>query len=369
MTDLSVQCGYFDGQSAAEQSVSVQFMTVGLVFDTPDGVLKAWPYDTLRLISLQRDNGHVTLGWAEDDAVRMRIKNREAGDQLFRLAPHLRADRPEKGVLKPVMVSAAIVAVLAVIYFSYPVFRQAIMMSLPDSWAQEIGDTLGQGSIGVASTCADPQGKIALETLIGRLTKGVAMPYDLDIRVVDAPMVNAFAAPGGRIVLFRGLLDEADTVDEVAGVLGHELGHVKHRHPLKRVIDIYGFELVLTSLGGNIGGYSSILLMMSYSRDDEREADEASLALLRDANISGDGYADFFERLEEKQSFLPDVMNFLSTHPLPEEREQSIRKREDVGPTTPALNETEWQALKNICRSNNREEKDWELQDEEIINI
>jgi len=369
MNELGIQCGYFDGQSAAEQSISVEFMMDGLVFQVPGGGLVSWSYDQLRLISLQRNNGHMTLGWAEDDAVRMRIKNREAGEQLFRLAPHLKADRPEKGVMKPVMVSGAIVAILAMIYFSYPVFRQAIIMSLPDSWAQEIGNTLAQVSIGKAASCTDPQGLIALQTLTDRLTKGVAMPYELDIRVIDVPIVNAFAAPGGQVVLFRGLLDEAQSIDEVAGVLGHELGHVKHRHPLKRVIDIYGFELLLTSLGGNFGGYSSMLLMMSYSRDDEREADETSLSLLKDAHISGDGYADFFERLEEKQSFLPDVMNFLSTHPLPEEREQTIRERDDVGPTTPALNKSEWHALRNICGSAGRKLDDWDLQDEEIINI
>jgi predicted Zn-dependent protease len=369
MNETGIQCGYFDGQSAAEQSISVEFLTDGLVFQPPGTGLMSWSYEDLRLISVQRDNGHVTLGWTEDDTLRMRIKSREASDQLFRLAPHLRADRPEKGVLKPVMVSGAIVAVLAILYFSYPVFRQAIILSLPDSWAQDIGDTLGQGSIGSASTCMDPQGQIALRTLITRLTKGVAMPYEMDISVVDAPVVNAFAAPGGRVVLFRGLLDEAKSVDEVAGVLAHEIGHVLHRHPLKRVIDVYGFELVLTSLGGNIGGYSSMLLMMSYSRDDEREADDASLSLLRQARISSDGYANFFERLEEKQAFLPDVMNFLSTHPLPEEREDTIREGADAGPTTPALNDTEWQALKNICGSKKKKRKDWDGQDEEIINI
>ena len=353
MTDTAVQGGYFDGQSAMERPVSVEFLVQGLAFKSPApdsrGALVLWRYDDLHLVSLQRDNGHITLGWTEDDAVRLRLKNRQAGEQLFELAPHLKAELPERGILKPVMVSAAILLVFVGLYFAYPVARQAIIMAMPDDWVESMGDTMGLGLAQSAGVCTDAAGVNALATMTDLLTEDTAMPYELEIHVVNIPMVNAFAAPGGKIVIARGLLDEAKSADEVAGVLAHELGHVKHRHPLERMIDVYGFELVLGSMGGNMGSYGGLMLLMKFSRDDEREADRTGLALLREAHVASAGFADFFKRLEKKHGKMPGAMQFLSTHPQPKEREQAIRNADQNTATAPALSSQDWRALQNIC--------------------
>ena len=353
MTNTAVQGGYFDGQSAMERPVAVEFLVQGLAFQNPApdsrGALVLWHYDDLRLVSLQRDNGHITLGWTGNDAVRLRLKNQQAGEQLFELAPHLKAQRPERGILKPVMVSAAILLVFVGLYFAYPVARQAIIMAMPYNWVESMGDTMGMGLVRSAGVCTESAGVDALATMTARLTEDTVMPYDLEIRVVNMPMVNAFAAPGGKVIIARGLLDEAKSADEVAGVLGHELGHVKHRHPLERMIDVYGFELVLGSMGGNLGSYGGLMLLMKFSRDDEREADHTGLELLREAHIANTGFADFFKRLEEKHGSMPGAMQFLSTHPQPEEREQAIRNAEQDKETTPALSSQDWRALQSIC--------------------
>ena len=89
MSETSVSAGYFDGQSAMERPVELEFLIEGLSFEWPAGVSHLWHYETLKLVSLQRDNGHVTLGWREDDSLRLRIKHAVAGEELFRLAPQL----------------------------------------------------------------------------------------------------------------------------------------------------------------------------------------------------------------------------------------------------------------------------------------
>ena len=343
MNEFAIKAGYFDGKSAVEQAITVDYLVEGLAFQAPAGGLVMWPYATLRLVSVQRDNGHVTIGWKDDPTLRLRIKNATAGQELFWLAPHLNAERPERGILKPVLVSAAILLVMAGVYFSYPVARQGLIMAMPDSWVDGLADTMGSGILGSANTCDDPAGIAALNGLTERLTKGIKMPYTPKVKVINVPMVNAFAAPGGRVVILRGLLDKAETPDEVAGVLGHELSHVKHRHPLERLIDIYGLELFLGSIGGNMGTYGGLMVMMKYGRDDEREADETSLKMLNNAGISSTGFADFFARLQEDDgSRMPEILAFLSTHPQLEEREQTIRENSGQESYAPALDAEEW---------------------------
>ncbi len=129
--------------------------------------------------------------------------------------------------------------------------------------------------------------------------------------------VNAFAAPGGHVVVLSGLIDEAKSGDEVAGVLAHEIAHVIHRHPMESLVRAMGLAVLAEALSGDgLGGTAAMLLAVTaYSR--EAEADATAVALLEAAGYDPLGLTDFFGRMadEEKRSGAGLIPSYLSTHP------------------------------------------------------
>lgn len=162
-------------------------------------------------------------------------------------------------------------------------------------------------------------------------------------RVLDSPVVNAFALPGGFIYVTRGLLAHLNNEAQLAVVLGHEIGHVAGRHTSKRAASqslgqgalLIGAVAGQAALGGNTaesilntGGTAAGLLFLSYGREDERESDKVGVEYASLAGYQAAEGSEFFRSLKrmraEHNSELP---SFLSTHPDPGERETTIQER------------------------------------------
>ncbi len=206
--------------------------------------------------------------------------------------------------------------------------------------------------------CIDPAGVAALTRLTERLSKGASVSPPFDVRVYDWPLMNAFAVPGGEIVLTKGLLDKSQSPDEVAGVLAHEMGHGIELHPEAAIIRGIGLGAALEiMLGGTTGGglanVGLMLAQLGYSRGAEREADKHGLELLKAAGIAPRGLGDFFTRVMKMEAEAgdkaPGAFSWLRTHPLPAERLRLVKEQRDY-PSTPALDAQSWQDLKGICK-------------------
>lgn len=151
---------------------------------------------------------------------------------------------------------------------------------------------------------------------------------EVEVLVSDNPEVNAFALPGGLIMVNQGLIEDAKTIEEIAGVLGHELGHVVLRHTTKAFINglgtSAGFLLLSLTFGIDAGQtlMSGInLLRLSFSREQELQADAFASDLLRQNGISNQGLVDFFARLKANEAKLGGkAISMLSTHPPSSER-------------------------------------------------
>ncbi len=155
-----------------------------------------------------------------------------------------------------------------------------------------------------------------------RLTVGSAYKYQF--YVAEDKSVNAFAMPGGYIVMHTGLLLLADTAEEVAGVLAHEVQHVELRHSLRGMAQSLGLVAAVSILVGDLGGLSTLggeLLKLSFSRDHETQADREGLKALVAAGIAPEGMRDFFGKMAKMSG--PDL-GFLSTHPASSERMAGI---------------------------------------------
>jgi Zn-dependent protease with chaperone function len=174
-----------------------------------------------------------------------------------------------------------------------------------------------------------------------------------DIHIINQNGANAFTLQGGKILLTRGLIDRAESPDELAGVLAHELGHRYLRHSTVDGIR----TVILKILGRSLGWWYleisipliSERMLTSFSREDELLADKEALRRLDKARISREGWLFFFRNPLHSQNDLSEIPTWSSTHPTDEERLNAIRTGMPHGATTPALSDDEWQSLKEAC--------------------
>ena len=163
--------------------------------------------------------------------------------------------------------------------------------------------------------------------------------YSYTLYLQDDASINAFALPGGIIVVHTGLILAARTPEEVAGVLAHELAHVTQRHGIRGMIGGTGRFVVLQAVLGDIAGLSGALIASSdllirqkYSRDFEREADEVGWHYLVTAGINPAGMVSFFETLKQQEmtgaaGAAMEWLTLLQTHPATAERLAEMSQR------------------------------------------
>jgi predicted Zn-dependent protease len=178
-------------------------------------------------------------------------------------------------------------------------------------------------------------------TELGRSMASRTSRADLDWRfaVVNSSEVNAFALPGGFIYLNRGAIEQADRLDEIAGIMGHEIGHVVRRHSVKQLEGAerrdVGLVLLctLTRVCHTIGGRLAVrvgadAMSAKYSQHDEAEADSEGVVNTLGAGIDPEGLPSFFEKLFEEQKTQPSAVEaFFSTHPSDQSRVAATRKQ------------------------------------------
>ena len=141
--------------------------------------------------------------------------------------------------------------------------------------------------------------------------------------MVDSKTVNAFAAPGGYIVVFRGLIDHAAGADGLAGVMAHEMGHVIERHGMEGLVKALGLSFVMGALIGDTSGFAGIAADMAqrlatskFSRDAEREADRIAVEMLNRTGISGRGFQAFFQTMARKAGAEEgSIGRYFASHP------------------------------------------------------
>lgn len=176
---------------------------------------------------------------------------------------------------------------------------------------------------------------------MGKLSHRPNIEYH--IKVVDSPVINAFAVPGGFVYLTRGIMAQLNNEAELMGVMGHEIGHIAARHTVSQQSKQTLGQLIL--IGGMIAsekfasyaGYAMQgmqLLFLSFSRTDEREADRLGVEYSSKAGYDAHRMADFFKVLQKMDmaSSQGGVPTFLSTHPDPGDRYNTVNR-----------NATEWQ--------------------------
>jgi Zn-dependent protease with chaperone function len=180
---------------------------------------------------------------------------------------------------------------------------------------------------------ADPRAE-RVEELLARLARHwPENPYAFHAVIYEESTPNALAFPGGLVVVTSGLLEQVESENELAFVLGHELGHFRHRDHLRGIGRGVAFALVMGAFGLSGSGGAAQLATLSgqlaargFDRDQESEADRFGLLLVEEEYGHVAGAWDFFERLPDPSGFAEkEIVHYLATHPHTEERIQALQ--------------------------------------------
>jgi Zn-dependent protease with chaperone function len=267
-----------------------------------------------------------------------------------------------QGLIIGLAVTAAATAL--VVFVGIPMASGPLARATPLSYEAQMGESYNAQLSAIFPACQGEAGQAALQGLADRLSDQSGSPFPIRARVVRAPMVNAFALPGGYIMVTGDLIEAAESPDEVAGVLAHEIAHVERRHVMQSVWRSLGAGMLLDLVvgGGTGAGQQAVLLAgqaseLSFGRQAETEADDVGRGLLHQQGLSSRGMGDFFERMAEDEIDAPERVDEVSewwmTHPNTERRIAAARAAERGGEA--ALTEQEWETLRATCGSNEDE--------------
>jgi Zn-dependent protease with chaperone function len=258
----------------------------------------------------------------------------------------------------------AIASVLLIFFVGLPLLAQVATPLIPLSWERRIGQQVEPqvldmfGGREKVQACGKPDGPglKALNEMTRQLIGNRELPFAPRVDVLNVQIINAFALPGGRIYLFRPVIERASGPDEIAGVLAHEIGHVVHRHTMRAILHNSALSLLVGLLLGDVTGGITVSILTNlvgsaYSRDAEREADQVSVEMMAAAGADPRAINAFFNRLASMEGG-GGFTNLFRSHPVTTERIAAVEKMSAgvTGARRPILDGAEWAALKNICK-------------------
>jgi Zn-dependent protease with chaperone function len=351
---------FFDGQTAKERPLELRIDETRRAL-TGEGL--DWPLEDIRELSDVAGGDLVILRVKSDPLARLVLTDHSIRPRLpnrTRSAPMARRGRLMAWTL------AAICSVALILFVLVPIMADQLAEYIPPEGEQALGEvTLTQIRNAMVETglppipfCTAPYGEAALRKIEKRLTDTMDPPVDLTVHVLDHEMVNAFALPGGHIVFFRGLIDEAEYPEEVAAVFAHEIGHVVSRDPTRHALRSAGSIGVLGLLFGDFAGGAIVLLIAErlieaqYSQDAEAQADVFAHDMMRKAQLSPASLSVMFERFRDLGGDAKGFIAHFQSHPELGNRIAAARDAVPAGfAPRPVLADSEWQALKDICKT------------------
>ena len=358
---------YLDGQTAARQRVSIQLMRLGLHVTTERGDTLWWPYEEIRQTQGFYSGEQVRIERGGEFAEALLVSDKEFLVQLHQIAPELATKfhdpaRRKTRARLALLAALASIGILVVLYlWGIPALSGLVASLVPVSWEERLGQAVVEHLAPPAMRCTDMnRTPVISEILTALTTHSPTSPYTIRVILVNDSSINAFAAPGGYIVLFRGLLEKTQTPEELAGILAHELQHILNRHSTRALIQHVSMGLLLAAITGNTSGTAAyglegarILGSLRYSRQNEEEADAGGMRMLLEAGIDPAGMIAFLELLKKRTSESPAILKYLSTHPGTEDRIEKLKSLAGQSQRRPAklLAGHDWSEIKKLCQA------------------
>lgn len=346
---------YFDGLSNRRQTVTV-VLANQLVIRSPDNFV-SWPYEDIRRVDSPTGTLRVSCLSATPLA-RLEIRDAGIAEGVVARCKEIDDNQVNRGAVMRIVgwSVAAAVSIVMLVVFAVPFAADRLTPLVPPAMERHLGEAavVQIQAIFGDKACNRAEGRAAFAKMVEALRVPAGLDDTLASQVLETPIPNAFALPGGRFFLLSGLLDKAQDPDEVAGILAHELGHLKHRDNLRQLIHNGGSSFLIGLLFGDITGAgaaifaSRAVVSASYSRDAEEDADTFAIEIMHKLGRPTRPMGELMFRITGKEGDKrPSV---LASHPLTENRLARMRAEDKPPSGPPLLSAKEWDALKGICK-------------------
>ncbi len=351
---------YWDGRTAVRHEVRVWPSSEGVRVEGAGDTDLLWSFAEFELAQGRYRDQHVRLEKRGGSGAALVFAGRSVLGELQRLAPagdgRFAEVNPSDGWRRSVAATLVLFLMIGGAYFwAIPAAADRAGDFVPVSWEERLGATAVNLHV---TGCSDPDVSAALGEMLDRLVATVPVThYTFRVFVTQSPVVNAFAAPGGYIVIHRGLLEQTERPEQLAGILAHEMQHVIQRHSTRALFRQTSFSALASMLGSNAIGNTFALNAarsvgeLRFSREDEAAADEAGMRMLQAAEIDAQGMVEAYEILARQPGQLSGVAQYVSTHPAIEERIRVLGQMASKAAYKPVAlaNGAGWRRVRSGC--------------------
>jgi Zn-dependent protease with chaperone function len=338
---------YYDGRTSHAHNVILKLdQHRGILLipaeNQPDGecVLAEWPFKGLRLPTEAVDEERpVTLHHREHGEAELVIApSPHRGAWLEAVEAHTEHRQGRMHFKLPrtkyiVLASALLMPLL--LFVVLPALVHGVAGLIPRSVERQIGESVhGQVLEMYGTALSGTQVKAALQSFARPLATAMEMEEMPEVQLLPSGEMNALALPGGKVVLLCGLVQKVPTAEALAGVIGHEFSHVKHRDSMHRLVESIGVAGMLSMLGGDaetLSKLANLLIMSGHSRKNESRSDRDGAEALRKLGAETESLAAFLGTLDgslEKSALGNHLekLEIISSHPLARKRAEELRQ-------------------------------------------
>ncbi len=329
---------YYDGKTSQQREVRIwaepsgRLRVIGEGIDFSCAVAEVRPSQRV---------GNIPRHLQFADGSQCETDDNDAVDRVFAGLPseapgrliHRWESRLGYALLAVVLTVAALWAAIA---YGIPALAKQVAAILPPSIERALGrDALAAlDRMLLEPSKLPPPRQEKMRALFSRMVSGIegAEGYRFELRSGKRLGSNALALPSGEIVVTDQLVELADKDDELVAVLAHEIGHLRQRHGLRRLLQDSATVLLIAAVTGDLSSIASlasalpaVLLQAKYSRDFEREADEFAFDYMKAHGIAPESFGAILLRMDKRGGAATDIPDYLSTHPATRERAERSR--------------------------------------------
>lgn len=332
----SIQGTYFDGKSSKPHSVKVDLDYKFIVFkgiENPD-ISEHWALKEIKNLDFSASN-ELHLHFGEKPQKSLIIEGKDELQLFKKNYPELFHKniyfKILKGnPLKVFFISLILLIIITSFYFFIvaPFVADRVASIIPQEQEIVLGDKMFESMEEYLDIDEDKS------KILNNFYQNLHFhdTYPVELYYSDTKEVNAFAIPGGKIVVFEGLIDKLDSWEELAGLIAHELAHVEKRHSLRNLSRNLSTYFIVAVITTDVSGITSVMIDnafklkdLSNSRSYEKEADNAGIDLMVQSDIDPNGILELLKILDQYKTLKlkgtsKKILRILSTHPITEDR-------------------------------------------------
>jgi beta-barrel assembly-enhancing protease len=351
---MDAYTGIYYLQGSEEKEASVLFqkdkLSIGLLDDARKPLVVYWYYDQITKGNFWK-TGKAIVHYPGYPVQVLEVASKDFANQL-----ELKVNPAKIPLIKKIFaprlmpmykVLFGLGSIIALVYFFLIPFLAVRMANrVPVSYEEKLGNNLFDAMKG--SFKIDAQRTADINEFFKEMK--ITTPYNIKITVVDDDVPNAFAMPGGNIVVYSKILAGMNNYEDLAALLSHEFTHVQNKHTTKSLFRRLGGTVFLSVILGDAGAIASVLVSnadnlksLSYGRSLEKESDLNGLKILSERKIDCNGFVRLFQLLKKETDGL-NISEWISSHPDLDKRIDYIKKDENFNKNGVEVNEN----LKNI---------------------